>query len=191
MVLKSNQAAGVGVRKPCDVWLKPPDSGIAISASKRSPAIAADLMSALPRSFHHCGCKSADLDFLNALDAADAMKRGALAAHAAKLKTTIKALADRDYPSQFPNALDYVVLFMPANHCSAPPSREITIDHLAAGKRIMLATPASLIACSLRQHQLAAAMRNPRMPKKSPKRRRTLRAWQSSPSISKKSATAG
>ena len=34
--------------------------------------------------------------------------------HAAKLKSTIKALADRDYPAQFPNALDHVVLFLPA-----------------------------------------------------------------------------
>ena len=59
--------------------------------------------------------KVPDFDFLNALESADAAKRAeALAAHAAKLKATIKALADRDYPSQFPNALDYVVLFVPA-----------------------------------------------------------------------------
>ena len=59
--------------------------------------------------------KVPDLDFLNALEAADATKRAeSLAAHAAKLKATIKALADRDYPRQFPNALDYVVLFLPA-----------------------------------------------------------------------------
>ena len=59
--------------------------------------------------------KVPDFDFLNALESADDAKRAeALAAHAAKLKATIKALADRDYPSQFPNALDYVVLFVPA-----------------------------------------------------------------------------
>src|SRR5262245_19257420 len=57
--------------------------------------------------------KVPDLDFLNAIDAADSRQRSdALAAHATKLKTTIKALAERNYPRQFPNALDYVVLFL-------------------------------------------------------------------------------
>ena len=46
-----------------------------------------------------------------AVDDADVAKRSQyLAAHAAKLKATIKALADRDYPGQFPNALDHVVV---------------------------------------------------------------------------------
>ena len=59
--------------------------------------------------------KVPDFDFLNALESADPMKRSeSLAAHAAKLKTTIKALADKDYPGQFPNSLDHVVLFVPA-----------------------------------------------------------------------------
>jgi len=59
--------------------------------------------------------KVQDLDFLHAIDTADNAKRAeALAAHAAKLKATVKALAERDYPSQFANALDYVVLFLPA-----------------------------------------------------------------------------
>jgi len=34
--------------------------------------------------------------------------------HANKMRTTIKQLADRDYPRQIANALDYVVLFLPA-----------------------------------------------------------------------------
>ena len=43
--------------------------------------------------------KVPDFDFLNALESAEPVKRAeALAAHAAKLKATIKALADRDYP---------------------------------------------------------------------------------------------
>ena len=91
--------------------------------------------------------KVPDLDFLNALDAADSTKRAeALAAHAAKLKATVKALADRDYPSQFPNALDYVVLFMPAESLfSAALEGDQELIVWAASKRIMLATPASLI----------------------------------------------
>jgi len=92
--------------------------------------------------------KVPELDFLNALDSADTAKRSeALAAHAGKLKATIKALADRDYPSQFPNALDYVVLFVPAESLfSAALEGDHDLIVWAAGKRIMLATPASLIA---------------------------------------------
>ena len=92
--------------------------------------------------------KVPDLDFLGALDEADAVKRAdALAAHAAKLKATIKALADRDYPAQFPNALDHVVLFVPAESLfSAALEGDRDLLIWAAQKRILLATPASLIA---------------------------------------------
>jgi DNA recombination protein RmuC len=92
--------------------------------------------------------KVPDLDFLNAMDAADSSKRNeALALHAAKLKATIKALADRDYPRQFPNALDYVVLFLPAESLfSAALEGDRDLIVWAASKQIVLATPASLIA---------------------------------------------
>ena len=92
--------------------------------------------------------KVPDLDFLNALDAADGTKRAeALALHAGKLKATVKALADRDYPGQFPNALDYVVMFLPAESLfSAALEGDHDLIVWAAAKRIMLATPASLIA---------------------------------------------
>ena len=92
--------------------------------------------------------KVPDLDFLDAMDAADPIKRGdALAAHAAKLKATIKALADRDYPGQFQNALDYVVMFLPAESLfSAALEGDPELIVWAASKRILLATPASLIA---------------------------------------------
>jgi DNA recombination protein RmuC len=92
--------------------------------------------------------KVPDLDFLNALDAADGTKRAeALAIHAGKLKATVKALAERDYPGQFPNALDYVVMFLPAESLfSAALEGDHDLIVWAAGKRIMLATPASLIA---------------------------------------------
>jgi DNA recombination protein RmuC len=91
--------------------------------------------------------KVPDLDFLNAIDAADPVKRGeALMAHAVKLKNTIRDLAARDYPRQFPNALDYVVLFLPAESLF---SAALEGDHdllvWAAQRHIMLATPASLI----------------------------------------------
>src|SRR5215469_9870341 len=92
--------------------------------------------------------KVPDFDFLNALESADPIKRSeSLAAHAAKLKATIKGLADRDYPSQFPNALDHVVLFLPAESLfSAALEGDRDLIVWAATKRILLATPASLIA---------------------------------------------
>jgi DNA recombination protein RmuC len=92
--------------------------------------------------------KVPDLDFLNALEAADDVKRAAsLLSHASKLKGTIKALADRDYPRQFPGSLDYVVLFMPAESLfSAALEGDHDLIVWAAEKRILLATPASLIA---------------------------------------------
>lgn len=92
--------------------------------------------------------KVPDLEFLDAIEAADPEKRGeAFSAHAAKLKGTIKALADRDYPRQFPNALDYVVLFVPAESLfSAALEGDRDLIVWAAHRQIMLATPASLIA---------------------------------------------
>ncbi len=105
--------------------------------------------------------KVPDLDFLTGLENADEPKRkAALEAHAAKLKLTIKALADRDYPAQFPNALDHGVLFMPAESLfSAALEGDRDLIVWAASKRILLATPASLIALlcavalSWQQHQ--------------------------------------
>ena len=92
--------------------------------------------------------KVPDLDFLNAAESAEPAKRAeSLAAHAAKLKATIKALADRDYPAQFSNALDYVVLFLPAESLfSAALEGDRDLMVWAQGKRIILATPSSLIA---------------------------------------------
>jgi DNA recombination protein RmuC len=91
--------------------------------------------------------KVPDLDFLSALDG-DATKRAeSLAQHAAKLKATIKSLAERDYPSQFPNALDYVVLFLPAESLfSAALEGDQELMVWAQNRRILIATPCSLIA---------------------------------------------
>ena len=151
MVLKSNQARGrwgeetlrrvveaAGMSAHCDFTEQ-------TQAGENRP----DLMVRLPGNrFIIVDAKVPDFDFLKALESADETKRAeALAAHAAKLKATIKALADRDYPSQFPNALDYVVLFVPAESLfSAALEGDHDLIVWAAGKRILLATPASLIA---------------------------------------------
>jgi len=92
--------------------------------------------------------KVPELDFLSALETADPVERAkSLAAHAAKLRKTIRDLADRDYPRQFPNALDNVVLFVPAESLfSAALEGDRDLIVWAAEKRVLLATPASLIA---------------------------------------------
>jgi DNA recombination protein RmuC len=92
--------------------------------------------------------KVPDLQFLDSLNAADEVARSrALADHAASLRSTIKALADRDYPAQFPQALDHVVLFVPAESLF---SAALEADHdlivWAAERHILVATPTSLIA---------------------------------------------
>ncbi|HUC85577.1 MAG TPA: DNA recombination protein RmuC, partial [Candidatus Acidoferrales bacterium] len=84
--------------------------------------------------------KVPDFDFLNAVETADAARRAdALAAHAAKLRGTIKALAERDYPHEFANALDFVVLFVPAESLfSAALEGDHDLIVWAADKRILL-----------------------------------------------------
>jgi DNA recombination protein RmuC len=151
LVLHSNQARGrwgeetlrrvveaAGMSAHCDFTEQ-------TSAGENRP----DLVVKLPGDrFIIVDAKVPDFDFLNALETADSAKRAdSLAQHAAKLKATIKALADRDYPRQFPNALDYVVLFVPAESLfSAALEGDHDLIIWAAEKRILLATPASLIA---------------------------------------------
>lgn len=151
IVLKSNQARGrwgeetlrrvveaAGMSAHCDFTEQ-------TQAGDGKP----DLVVRLPGNrFIIVDAKVPDLDFLGALESADSATRAeSLAAHAAKLKLTIKGLAERDYPSQFPNALDYVVLFLPAESLfSAALEGDRDLIVWAATKRILLATPASLIA---------------------------------------------
>jgi DNA recombination protein RmuC len=151
MVLHSNQARGkwgeetlrrvveaAGMSAHCDFTEQ-------TSSGENRP----DLIVKLPGDrFIIVDAKVPDFDFLNALESADETKRAeSLAIHAAKLKATIKALADKNYPGQFPNALDYVVLFVPAESLfSAALEGDRDLIIWAAEKRILLATPASLIA---------------------------------------------
>lgn len=151
MVLKSNQARGrwgeetlrrvveaAGMSAHCD-----------FSEQTQSGDSKPDLIVRLPGNrVIIVDAKVPDLDFLNAVDAADETKRAeALSIHATKLKATIKGLADRDYPQQFPNALDFVVLFLPAESLfSAALEGDHELMLWAQNKRIIIATPCSLIA---------------------------------------------
>jgi DNA recombination protein RmuC len=151
MVLHSNQARGkwgeetlrrvveaAGMSAHCD-----------FTEQTQSGENRPDLVVRLPGDrFIIVDAKVPDFDFLNALESAEPVKRAeAFVAHAQKLKETIRNLAARDYPSQFPNALDYVVLFVPAESLfSAALEGDHDLIIWAAEKRILLATPASLIA---------------------------------------------
>ncbi|MGO8764586.1 MAG: DNA recombination protein RmuC [Limisphaerales bacterium] len=151
MVLKSNQARGkwgeetlrrvieaAGMSAHCDFTEQ-------TQAGENRP----DLIVRLPgERVIIVDAKVPDFDFLNALETADATKRGeSLALHAKKLKETIRALADKNYPGQFSNALDYVVLFLPAESLfSAALEGDRDLIVWAAERQILLATPASLIA---------------------------------------------
>ncbi len=91
--------------------------------------------------------KVPELDFLQAADEPDTIKRSAaLASHANRVRSAIKSLIDRDYPRQFPEALDYVVLFLPAESLfSAALEGDPDLILWASERRVLLATPASLI----------------------------------------------
>lgn len=92
--------------------------------------------------------KVPDLDLLAGLEQAGLAQRvEALRTHAQKLRGTITDLSRRNYPAQFENALDYVVLFLPAESLfSAALEGDQELVLWAASKQIMLATPSSLIA---------------------------------------------
>ena len=91
--------------------------------------------------------KVPDLEFLATLDTADSVKRAeGLREHANRLKAAIRSLSEKDYSRQFPNSLDYVVLFVPAESLfSAALEGDGDLIVTAANKRILLTTPASLI----------------------------------------------
>jgi len=92
--------------------------------------------------------KVPDLEVVNAAESAEPTKRAELlAAHAGKLRQTIKGLSERDYPKQFANALDHVVLFLPAESLfSTALEGDPELIVWAEARRVYLATPASFIA---------------------------------------------
>jgi DNA recombination protein RmuC len=151
MVLKSSQARGrwgeetlrrvveaAGMSAHCDF-------DVQVSEGNARP----DMVVRLPEDrVIIVDAKVPDLDFVDAMESADAQTRSeSLRVHAAKLKQTIRELAGRDYPERFPSSLDYVVLFLPAESlfsAALEGDRELLV--WAAEQRIILATPASLIA---------------------------------------------
>src|ERR1039457_181467 len=104
MVLKSNQARGRWGEETLRRVIEPAgmsghcDFDMQVKEGDSKP----DLVVKLPGNrFIIVDAKVPDFDFLNALESADPVTRAeSLAAHAGKLRGTIKALADRDYRSE-------------------------------------------------------------------------------------------
>lgn len=91
--------------------------------------------------------KVPELDAQHALASDEPARRPELLAqHVARVRTAIKSLSERDYPRQFPQALDHVILFLPAESLfSSALEGDPELIVWAADRKILLATPASLI----------------------------------------------
>lgn len=70
-----------------------------------------------------------------------------LAAHAAAIRVHVNALAGKAYWSQFADAPDYVVMFIPGEHfLTAALEQDSSLWDFAFEKKVLLATPTNLIA---------------------------------------------
>ncbi len=77
----------------------------------------------------------------------DAAREAALDAHARSMKTHIQQLGAKSYQSQFEDAPDYVVMFVPGEHfVAAALEHDPTLWDFAFDKRVLLATPTNLVA---------------------------------------------
>jgi len=92
--------------------------------------------------------KTPDLDFLAALDGRDEAARAAtLAEYAKKITGTAVELSRKAYPEKIEGAIDHTILFLPAESLfSAALEGDPGLLESAARVRVMLATPATLLA---------------------------------------------
>jgi DNA recombination protein RmuC len=82
---------------------------------------------------------------VNATD--DTVRSAKLAEHAAKVRSHIDALGAKDYWAQFQPSPEFVVLFLPGDQFLAGALQaDASLIDRAIGKKVLLATPATLIA---------------------------------------------
>ena len=86
--------------------------------------------------------------YQDAFGSVDEIERGAyLAAHAAAIRAHVNVLGAKAYWSQFDDAPDYVVMFIPGEHfLTAALEQDPTLWDFAFDKKVLLATPTNLIA---------------------------------------------
>lgn len=86
--------------------------------------------------------------YQDAFDAEDeAVRAGHLAAHAAAMRTHIQQLGAKSYHSQFENASDYVLMFVPGEHfIAAALEQDSGLWDFAFERRVLLASPTNLVA---------------------------------------------
>lgn len=77
----------------------------------------------------------------------DAIRQQKLGEHVRSMRSHVQALAAKSYQSQFEEALDYVVMFVPGEHfVAAALEHDPELWNFAFEKRVLLATPTNLVA---------------------------------------------